>query len=207
MPGEPGGERGGGGDRGRLWTVPNALCGIRLLGAPVLVALAAAGREGFFLALFIFLMSTDWIDGKLAVLFDQRSALGARLDTAADVAMYGSLLAGLLWLRGSLILAEWPWIAAGCVSWSISAGAGVARFGRLPSYHTRLAKTSWFLALVAAVTLLVWEMIWPFRVAAAAVTLTNLEGVALTALLPESRTDVSSLLRVLAERRGGGGGR
>lgn len=190
----------------RLWTVPNALCAIRLAGAPVLVALAATGRETAFLLAFLFLMSTDWIDGKLAIWLDQRSSLGARLDTAADVAMYGSLLLGLLWLRGALLVDEWPWIAAGGASWVASAGAGLARFRRLPSYHTRLAKTSWLLALIGAVTLLVWEMIWPFRIAAAAVTLTNLEGLVLTALLPESRTDVSSLFRVLAERRRQGEG-
>lgn len=196
-------------DRRRsLLTIPNVLSAIRILGAPGLVFLGGTGRGDEFLALFLFLMATDWIDGKLAVWLDQRSSLGARLDSAADIVMYGSLLVGLVWLEGSILAGEWPWIAAGCASWALSALAGLMKFGKLASYHTRLAKASWLLALLATLALLGWEMIWPFRAAAASVTLTNLEGLAITSVLSESRTDVPSVFQALGgpERAGHGRG-
>lgn len=203
MSGEPETDR-----RRTLFTVPNVLSGIRIVGAPGLLILGGTGRGDPFLALFLFLMATDWIDGKLALWLDQRSSLGARLDSAADVSMYGSLLLGLLWLKGPVLAGEWPWIAAGCASWALSTAGGLAKFGALVSYHTRLAKLSWLLALLATLALLGWEMIWPFRVAAATVTVTNLEGLLITTLLSESRTDVTSIFRVLGgpERAGPGRG-
>ncbi|NIP58856.1 MAG: CDP-alcohol phosphatidyltransferase family protein, partial [Gemmatimonadetes bacterium] len=82
------------GRRRSFFTIPNVLSGIRILGAPGLVILGGTGRGDPFLALFLFLMATDWIDGKLAIWLDQRSSLGARIDSAADVVMYGSLLVG-----------------------------------------------------------------------------------------------------------------
>ena len=74
------------------------------------------------------------------------------------------------------------------------------KFGVLPSYHAWSAKAAWFLALVAAVSLLGFDWIWPVRIAAAAVTLANLEAVALTLRLDRPRSDVGSIFT--ATRRG-----
>lgn len=178
---------------GRFLTLPNVLGLIRLVGSPGLVVLAAAGRETAFLLLFLVLTFTDWIDGKLAKWLDQRSALGARLDTAADGAMYGALLIGLGLLKADVFVAEWPWIAAGCAAWALSAGVSLVRFGRVPSYHTRLAKTSWLLALATVVALFTVGWVWPLRATAAAVTLTNLEATLISLKLRERRVDVSSI--------------
>ena len=54
------------------------------------MAVAFAERPRVFLWLFLFLSATDWIDGKLAILLDQRSVLGALLDTWADAALYAA---------------------------------------------------------------------------------------------------------------------
>lgn len=162
------------------FTVPNLLGMGRLLLSPVLLFLGAAGRSRALLFLYLALTFTDWIDGKLAVWLDQRSELGARIDSVADWVMYASLLGGLFWLDGPRLAGEWPWIGAGCLSWALAAGAGVMRFGRIPTYHTRMAKISWFLVLVAVVALLEVGTLVPFRVAAAAVTVTNLEVWAIT---------------------------
>ena len=72
----------------RLLTVPNFLCFIRLAGSFILIPIAWQGRNEVFLWLFIFLALTDWLDGKLAILLNQRTVLGARLDSWADTALY-----------------------------------------------------------------------------------------------------------------------
>lgn len=180
----------------RSLTLPNVLAVFRLLASPALVFLGALGLDLELLLLFLVLTASDWLDGKLASWLDQRSELGARLDSVSDVVMYGSLLLGLVLLLGERILAEWPWIAPPCLTYGLSIAASLLKFGRLPSYHTRQAKVSWLLALVASVALLLEGWMWPLRVTAAAVTSTNVEAVLITRLLDRPREDVGSVVRV-----------
>jgi cardiolipin synthase len=69
----------------RVWTWPNALSVLRLLGVPLFLWLLL-GPEADGLALVVLMVSgfTDWLDGKLARWLDQSSRLGALLDPAAD---------------------------------------------------------------------------------------------------------------------------
>ncbi|MGY1810759.1 CDP-alcohol phosphatidyltransferase family protein [Blastococcus sp. SYSU D00669] len=69
----------------RVWTVPNALSVLRLLGVPLFLWLLL-GPEADGWAIVVLALSgvSDWADGKLARLLDQGSRLGALLDPAAD---------------------------------------------------------------------------------------------------------------------------
>jgi len=69
----------------RVWTLPNALSVLRLLGVPLFLWLLL-GPEADEWAVVVLMVSglTDWADGKLARLLDQSSRLGALLDPAAD---------------------------------------------------------------------------------------------------------------------------
>lgn len=185
----------------RIVTVPNVLCLVRLLGSFGLAALALDGRGEAFIWLFVALMLTDWLDGKLAILLRQKSVLGARLDSWADAALYAALLFGALWLHGATLRAELGWIVMAVASYAVSTLAGFGKYGRWPSYHTRAAKTSWLLIAVAAVCLFEGWALWPLRVAAVAITLTNLEAISITMLSAQWRADVESVFHVLAERR------
>jgi len=191
-----------GGERSqRIVTVPNLLCAVRLLGSFVLIALAVVGRGEAFLGLFVALAITDWLDGKLAIVLRQKSELGARLDSWADAALYTALLVGSLWLHGSTVRQELGWILAAVLSYAVSTIAGFWKFGRWPSYHTRAAKTSWLLIIVAVVFVFEGWAAWPLRAAAAAVALTNVEAVSITLLSADWRADVESIFHVLRERR------
>ena len=66
----------------RIFTIPNLICVIRILGSLVLVGLAIGGRDRPFLWLFVALAMSDWIDGKLAILLNQRSRIGPHHDMA-----------------------------------------------------------------------------------------------------------------------------
>jgi len=69
----------------RVWTLPNALSVLRLLGVPVfLYLLLGPHADGWALLLLIASGITDYLDGKLARLLNQTSKLGALLDPAAD---------------------------------------------------------------------------------------------------------------------------
>lgn len=176
-----------------VWTAPNILGLVRLLGSPGLVLLALGDASTPFLILFLFLEATDWLDGKLAIRLDQRTTFGSRLDSVADMTMYGALLVGLVILERETFLAEWPWMLPALAGYAVSWGLSFWKFGTLPSYHAWSAKISWLLAVLAALALLMLDRVWPVRVAAVAVTVANLEAVLLTLRLDRPRSDVRSI--------------
>ncbi|GAB2467472.1 CDP-alcohol phosphatidyltransferase family protein [Jatrophihabitans fulvus] len=81
----------------RIWTIPNALSVVRLLGVPLFLYLLL-GPEADLWALLILMLSgfTDWLDGVLARALDQTSRFGALLDPAADRLYILATLVGLV---------------------------------------------------------------------------------------------------------------
>ncbi|HVV24199.1 MAG TPA: CDP-alcohol phosphatidyltransferase family protein [Pseudonocardiaceae bacterium] len=69
----------------RVFTLPNALSVLRLLGVPLFLWLLLGPRADLW-ALVVLAASgvSDWLDGKLARWLNQASRLGALLDPAAD---------------------------------------------------------------------------------------------------------------------------
>lgn len=184
----------------RIVTIPNMICAVRLAGAMSLFWFATSGNATLFAGLFTVLSLSDWIDGKLARWLKQRSDFGARFDSFADAVLYVALFFGLTWLKGDVLRQEFLWWIAAFLSYVLTTSAGLWKYGKAPSYHTYGAKFSQWLVLVGAVCLLLDYFVWPFRIAMAAVTLTNLEATALTVYLPEWRADVLSFWHVLPGR-------
>lgn len=150
-----------------------------------------------FLAVFLLLASTDWIDGRLAIWLDQRTTFGARFDSVADAAMYGALLLGCVWLKGDAVAAEAPWIVTALGCYAVSCLVALVKFRRLPSHHTYSAKTAWMLTVAAAVALLSGWANWPLRVSAVAVALANLESASITLLSNRWQADVPTVWQIL----------
>jgi CDP-diacylglycerol--glycerol-3-phosphate 3-phosphatidyltransferase len=184
------------------WTVPNILCLVRLVGSGVLVVIAWAGWHWIAFGLVLVLLATDWLDGKIAVRFDLRSSLGAKLDTIADTTLYSCVVLTLLLLRPSVIQDNAAWIAATGVSYVLAVVVSFVKFRRWPSYHAYSAKLTWAAAATAIVLAFLDVADWPVRVAAALATLGNLESVAITLALRRHEVDVPSILHALLLRRG-----
>jgi len=79
-----------------VWTIPNALSSLRLLGVPLFLWLVL-GPEEDGLALLVLMVSgvTDFLDGYLARRLDQRSPLGEILDPVADRLYILAVIIGL----------------------------------------------------------------------------------------------------------------
>jgi cardiolipin synthase len=89
----------------RVWTVPNALSVLRLLGVPVFLWLALGPRaDGWAVVLLMIAGISDYLDGKIARRFGLTSRLGELLDPAAD-RMY--ILATLAALTARGIVPIW----------------------------------------------------------------------------------------------------
>ena len=68
-----------------VWTVPNGLSALRLLGVPLFLYLVLGPEEdGWALALLVVSGITDYLDGWLARKLDQQSVVGQILDPVAD---------------------------------------------------------------------------------------------------------------------------
>lgn len=82
----------------RVWTVPNLLSGLRLLGVPLFLWLVL-GPEADGWALVVLMASgvTDYLDGYLARRLNQMSQLGQLLDPIADRLYILAVVFGLAW--------------------------------------------------------------------------------------------------------------
>ena len=87
----------------RHLTVPNALSVVRFIGSWAMLWAAYQGQSQWVVGLFLFLTATDWVDGKLAILLHQRSRIGPKLDTIADVTMYVCLIVATLLLHHAVL--------------------------------------------------------------------------------------------------------
>lgn len=79
-----------------IWTLPNAVSVLRLLGVPLFLWLVL-GPEADLLALVVLMISgfTDWLDGYLARRLNQTSKLGEILDPVADRLYILAVVVGL----------------------------------------------------------------------------------------------------------------
>ena len=85
----------------QVWTIPNALSLLRLLGVPLFLWLIlqpvfhGPRYDGWAILLLAVSGATDYLDGKIARAFGQVSRIGQLLDPAADRLYILSTLAGL----------------------------------------------------------------------------------------------------------------
>lgn len=81
----------------RVWTVPNMLSFLRLLGIPVFLWLVLVPEaDGWAAALLVVASFTDWLDGYIARRTGAISRLGQLLDPIADRLYILATLVGLL---------------------------------------------------------------------------------------------------------------
>ncbi|MGH0031143.1 MAG: CDP-alcohol phosphatidyltransferase family protein [Myxococcota bacterium] len=173
--------------------LPNALSLFRLAMVPVLGALAWTGHAGIFLPALLLSLASDVLDGWLARTSGVTSETGAKLDSWGDLATYASLPLFAWWLWPDLLLAEARYLVCAVVAYALPIAVGFARFGRLTSYHTWLAKGTAVVTGAALFLLFTGVAAWPFHVAVFLLVLEAAEEIAITWVLPAWRTDVPSL--------------
>lgn len=183
-------------DTSIFWTFPNLLCVARFLGSFTLLPIALADMSYWFVSVYLLLITSDLVDGPIARKFHQRSNTGAHLDSIADITLNAFLLAGVAILCWQTLQHELLFLGLVIGSYCLSQAFGFWKFRRLLSYHTYAAKSSQWLAMLAAVSLILDWSVWPLRVASIAAILGNLEAIAITAVLKKWQTDVLSFFRV-----------
>jgi Phosphatidylglycerophosphate synthase len=80
----------------RVWTIPNVLSLLRLLGVPLFLWLVLALKADLWAVLvLVFAGISDWLDGRLARAWNQVSRVGRLLDPLADRLYILATLVGL----------------------------------------------------------------------------------------------------------------
>ena len=85
----------------RVLTVPNLLSLSRILVLPLVHLDIVAGRYGRALAVLVLIGASDWLDGFLARVLDQRTRLGAILDPIGDRLVFVAV--GIALVRSDLL--------------------------------------------------------------------------------------------------------
>ena len=138
----------------RVFTLPNVLSMLRLLGVPLFLWLLLGPEEDTW-AVIVLMVSgvTDWADGKLARALGQSSRLGALLDPAADRLYIVSTLLAFL-IRDVVPV----WVVAVLVGRELVLGVTVLvlrRHGYPPLQVNYVGKAATFLLLYAFPGLLI----------------------------------------------------
>jgi CDP-diacylglycerol--glycerol-3-phosphate 3-phosphatidyltransferase len=173
--------------------IPNMLSGFRLVAAPFLLGLAWMGHPNLFLILLAISLLSDSIDGFIARRLKVSSDIGTRLDSWGDLATYLTVPLSAWWLWPEILNREAFFVFVAIGAYVVPILAGLAKFRRIPSYHTWGAKISAVLMSVAAFILFITEIAWPFRCAALLQALEAFEEVLITIQLPALQGNVHSL--------------
>lgn len=137
----------------RIWTIPNVVSFIRLLGVPVFLWLLLGPHYDAAAVVVVAVGgATDWVDGYLARKLNQVSKLGALMDPVADrLYIFATLIA--LTVRG---IVPW-WFLVALVSREVVLALAFAvlrhaGYGPPPVHY--IGKTGTFIILFAFPTLL-----------------------------------------------------
>lgn len=180
---------------------PNFVSLLRLLMAPVLIALAMNQQPYWFLAAVLFSGFTDALDGFLARLLNQITELGSRLDSWGDFFVYTCMAIGAWLLWPDIVLREKIAFSVIVASFTLPTALGLIKFRTLTSYHTRAVKLAVLLTFIGYTLLFAGILDWPFRIAAIACACAGIEEIAITLLTRQPRFDVRSVWRVLKNRQ------
>lgn len=183
--------------------IPWLMAATRAALGPVLILGERARWNGIApAALIVTALLSDIFDGVLARRWKCDTAAVRTFDSMADIVFYiGCAIA--LWMRHPAVVHTLAAPIAAVLGLELLGLAfSLIKFGKLPSYHSWLAKI-WGLVLASAlVAAFVTKHPTGWLVTALALgTLSNLEGLTMSLILPEWQHDVKTLGRALALRK------
>ena len=181
--------------------IPNIISALRLAATPVLVVLAYLGQRDAFAWLLVAALLSDIIDGVIARYCGFTSELGARLDSMADLLLFGVAAYGIWVFHAQVVSAHSSVFLLVIALWLGGSLAGFLRYGRMASFHTFLSRaTAYALGGFIAVLFLWGFNAWLFWAGAGLAVASQLEEFILLAMLPAWTPNVGGLYRLLRQR-------
>jgi CDP-diacylglycerol--glycerol-3-phosphate 3-phosphatidyltransferase len=183
-------------------SLPWAMVISRTALGPAMILLSRYAQRGFpFVACILFALVLDVFDGILARRWNVATPLLRRCDTLADTIFYASAIVVVV-LRYPVTLNRiWPILVVLVVLEFIQHLFSLLKFRRLASYHSRLSKVWGLLLATALIAVLGFGSDRLLAIAIAWGILCNLEGLAMSFVLPAWHHDVPTLSAAVWIRR------
>jgi len=187
----------------RKQSVPWAMAAGRAALGPILIAGQESGWNGAVLALIVITaLLSDIFDGILARRWSCDTPAVRLFDSMADTLFY-LCVAAALWIGQPTVLTHYAALLIPLLALeAMRFGLDLAKFGKPASYHSYLAK-AWGLVMAVGVVAVFWlqraNLI--LTVAMALGILCNLDGLAMSLMLPAWRKDVKTLSEAWRLRR------
>lgn len=180
--------------------LPNVLSTLRILMAPLLALLAFRGWGAAFTMLLTASLLTDFLDGYLARLLNQRTPLGAQLDSWGDFLTVLVYPGAAVWLQPVLLKQNVLWVTVAALAYFSPIAFGFVKYGRLTSYHTRLMSVSAYLMGGAVIAFFAGWSDLPLHLACIVLVVAGAEEISISATLPVWQANVRDLRQALALR-------
>ncbi len=180
--------------------IPNLLSLFRIAAAPFLLLTGWLQRPDLFFYLFGAMLVSDALDGFIARILHQTSQLGARLDSYGDILTYLTAPVAIWWLWPQIVAREKYYIFTAIVLYILPAFFTLFKFGKLASYHTWITKLSALAMSTGVIVLLVWENPLLFHAAVWLLAIECIENIAITAILPEQKSDIHTIWHAIKSR-------
>lgn len=183
-------------------TIPNILSLYRLFMFPVIVLMIVLKQEMVYAILVVISLNTDVWDGWIARRFNQATAIGARIDSLADIGVYITALSGItLFKIGEIGPDAWLFYVF-VASYVVTHLSPLIKFGKIQSFHLWSIKVGGYLQAIFFFLLFFVEYV-PiyFYVMVNISLLAFIESLTIQLIVPEMRSDVKGLYWVLKERQ------
>ena len=128
-----------------FWTIPNILSLYRLLMFPVILYFLLQGDRLVFVALLAINLVPDILDGFIARHFNQQTAIGARLDSWADVGSYILAYAGIATFEWPFLVEHKTGLSVFALLYLASLLTATIRFGGIIGLHLYSSKITGYL--------------------------------------------------------------
>ncbi|MCP4138252.1 MAG: CDP-alcohol phosphatidyltransferase family protein [bacterium] len=186
----------------KFFNIPNILSLYRLVSFPAILVLALKGYEQLFVIFFLINLATDVLDGLIARIFNLQTAIGARLDSLADVGSYILAFTGVLLFKSGDF-------APHMVSFYIFLGFYLSRyifallkFGKMASFHLYSGKIGGYMQGGFFFVLFAFGFNpWYYYIMICWGIFSFTENLVIQVILPELESDVQGLYWVLTRKR------
>ena len=189
-------------DRKQIYTVPNLLSFYRLLAFPLILWFIISGKERLFAIFLIITLVTDFLDGLIARVFNQETALGAKLDSFADDLTYVLAFTGLFVFRGDVLR---PHLISFVIFIGFLVGSVVLaliKFRTTPSFHLYSTKIGGYIQAAFFICLFTIGFIPAvYYIMILWGILSAVEHMIIQLIIPEMRSNVRGLYWVLKEKK------
>lgn len=188
--------------RWRSW-LPALLVSFRAALGPVMIVLSLVCERGIVGVTCMGLaLLSDVFDGVLARRWRLDTTALRRWDTRADTFFYACVLA-IVWLRHPNALERRPLLIAALITAEVIQHVfAAAKYGRHASYHSWLSKIWGLMMASALIALLGWNLDnWFLDLTIGWGILCNVQGLAMSLIIPEWHRDVPTLFHAVKIRR------